>query len=851
MKQKLQMLCETIKQNRALKAGCAAVMFVVVLAVIWLMPMNARNISVVLRSETITDETPVDWTFHREDAFEKVYSGIGYFCGGAVKIKLHPEFQQFDAFTISGCEDADEITSIEILAGNFEEKEHVITTIEGEKLFDTDGDVATLKDTYKPAWFQAYHKVNYFKWQLSGILCILFLTFMLYLGLEKRFTKFQRVFACLVIIGSVAFCVYMNYNHSLQKTLNGTEEKSELYCLTDGTTKVSQQFTAISNRMSSVVAFYKIQEDTKCGIVMQLRDLQTGEIVGKTIFNTSVFTSGESTYELILDEPISNMGGLYEFETYAIDQRTPGNLYVASSIGDLEEHGQLYINGQPQDKDLYFSVAYVRVNNMLWGKAVVLVLGLFLACFILAMQVEDEKCKRIVILAVYVVMLGFALFKMLFYLQYVGHTPDESKHIAYVAYLEEEQVILPKLKEMKAISIPYNDGKTIVAEFNDGVNYLRHPPLYYQLLRLANAVSIEKNGTFVIQARRLRLFSMSFVVLAIALMFYVGYTRLEKKPVMHLLYSAICVSVPMLTYGAVGISNDSLTILTVTIFFLAMLRMVEHKWNALTYWMIALSMSATLLTKTTAGLLVAIAGVIVLLYYLVTEKCYKELLKPAFLSTIPVYGIALAYFILLFMEFGNFQPTLYQIMDEESVRASIFYTDFAERTFRTFDEYVNIFFQRFFQTWTGISSHVYLSKFPGVGVGVQTLGLLSLWVLPFVCLFAFVRRKNPYTLVHVSMLTALVATLGAQFVHAYRGFMSRGYEGGFQSRYYLCAMIVFAFSSTICVQSAGAYIDEKKTYGKFLQNVLLFGIVCFVAMLFYEDFVFFLTNFSDYPFFFN
>lgn len=73
-------------------------------------------------------------------------------------------------------------------------------------------------------------------------------------------------------------------------------------------------------------------------------------------------------------------------------------------------------------------------------------------------------------------------------------------------------------------------------------------------MRLSGGVKIQ-NRLVTIDINRLRYFNMMIAVFAMLLIFYIGFTRINKVPVFHLLFATICVCVPMLSYVCAGVNN--------------------------------------------------------------------------------------------------------------------------------------------------------------------------------------------------------------------------------------------------------------------------------------------------------
>ncbi|MCD8075641.1 MAG: DUF2142 domain-containing protein [Lachnospiraceae bacterium] len=475
---------------------------------------------------------------------------------------------------------------------------------------------------------------------------------------------------------------------------------------------------------------------------------------------------------------------------------------------------------------------------------------------------EGGLAARRLCLFVYAFLFLYSLFQMSYYENYVGRTPDEMQHISYIAYLEETDVLIPDFTEMISgtlfSEISAKEDVWKIDWTNEEVNYLGHPPLYYQIMRLANAIHFESDGTVcVVNIARLRRFSMGIAALALLLIFYIGFTRLDpRRPCLHLLYAMITTSVPMMLYGAAGISNDTLALLTVTVYFLGILRFVEQKRDWKTYLLIAVGVTASLLTKTTAGLMTALASVLVIVSSLIREKSWKRLFRKSFFLTLPVYLPAVLYFLYIYKIYGTFQPSLANFVSEEYYQNSSFYVQEEERAVMTLYQYFLYYKKEFFGSWSGIASHIALYK-PTRLYSPDRIALLSVWVLPAVSvIFSFWKRDRVGRACSGLYIAALLVA-ALQFVSAAGGFYSRGYLGGFQSRYYLCVIAAFALSITRLPEtgltnrrppSAGTRSENSSipADGQRLQSILFVFVIVFILLLFYENFIYFLLHFTEY-----
>ena len=139
-------------------------------------------------------------------------------------------------------------------------------------------------------------------------------------------------------------------------------------------------------------------------------------------------------------------------------------------------------------------------------------------------------------------------------------------------------------------------------------------------------IEIIGENSFLIHFTRLRLFSAAFGLLALAIAFYIGYTRITKKqPALHLLYSAIITSVPMFLYNLCGVNNDTFALLGCVLFFLGILRVCEEKRNYATYFLIAGGLVIAVLSKVTAGMLIGLTAIIYVIWYCIKPVSYTHL----------------------------------------------------------------------------------------------------------------------------------------------------------------------------------------------------------------------------------
>ncbi|AGK97831.1 hypothetical protein [Clostridium pasteurianum] len=488
---------------------------------------------------------------------------------------------------------------------------------------------------------------------------------------------------------------------------------------------------------------------------------------------------------------------------------------------------------------------------------------------------KDEHKFKYLIISIYFLVFLFFVFKMFFYAQYVGGFPDEIEHVSYIAYLEKSHKIIPDFKNMTVLeptkTIDNNNIKNATYTFGGAFNYLGHPPLYYQIMRLSGAVKIV-NNTVIVNFIRLRSFNIALSSLAILLILYIGYSRIGKNPLLHLLYAAIVVSVPMLAYNSAGINNDTLALIGLSVFVFGLLRFSEENRNFSTYLIISLGVFISFMSKLTAGLVVFIASCIYIILIIIKEKDLSFLISKKLFATLPVYIVTALYYIIVYLQTGSIQPT-YKLLDPKDFYASGFYVPVANRTHMNFTQYIVYFSNDFLRTWTGIASNVSLIKIDSL-FSVNNIALLILLFLPIILLFQMkkVAKKYPIVLVAISVYLGLAISAVIQCIRAYKEYVNiSGYMGGYQSRYYLCGISAIALAITFSMKNffeklSATYMGIKRkltVYNYEIRNdfnfkklslsfiCLLFIcliVIClfFICLLFYEDFIYFIIYFKNY-----
>ncbi len=481
--------------------------------------------------------------------------------------------------------------------------------------------------------------------------------------------------------------------------------------------------------------------------------------------------------------------------------------------------------------------------------------ALFVALGILV-TLTGEK-QRLYIITMYLVVAFYTLGTGLFYAyNEPGGAPDENAHISYIYYLEQTGEIIPRFENIRMFTDSTVGGSEDIYEYrSDIVNYLCHPPLYYQIMRLAASFTATDNATWVqIDKMPMRYFSMVIFAVGMGILLYIGYSRLDKKrPLIHFIYATIATSIPMFSYEACAVTNDNLAIVTGCVTILGLLRFCEGKRNCLTYALIAGGITSALLTKMTAALMCIIAAVLVLFVTMLTEGSVKKALPKAFWITAPIYLLAFIYYGLLLHRYGTIQPNLQMFCTTEYFQNTTFYTAPEARIPYTYEQYRHYYMERFFLSWSGIEAATRYTKIDCFNKASLPANLL--WIIPVFAVLPFIYKKcKNQGRVILSTWIACIVTFAYQYKSAYGTFLTRGYRGGFQSRYYLPFMFVFAFGTTFVIQALSSLsksgqgeitiADIKACKLPVIARILVVAVgVGFAFLLFHANLPFFLKHF--------
>ena len=406
----------------------------------------------------------------------------------------------------------------------------------------------------------------------------------------------------------------------------------------------------------------------------------------------------------------------------------------------------------------------------------------------------DARKTRRRLLCIYGAALLYFVLKLLYYALCVGGTPDEGSHLAYLAEITKHPALLPDFASMPMYrTLSETAAQQVLAPVEGSVNYLGHPPLYYLLLALADAVSFRPDGTILVEIFRLRLINILMASAAAVLAFRAGYRKLrERPPACHLLFAAAVVTLPELGYIASGVTNDNLAFLAFALFFTGVIRYDEGKADLKTYALIGIGFLLGSFSKLTAALIMLVMLAVILVISVLRTKSLKLILNRNFLLTLPCYLLFLVYELLIRSRYGAWQPSL-SVLAPDFYATTVFYVAPENRVPLTFFQYLVKFLGGIGHSWSSAYSD------PGSAVSAAMHnGLFGVvyWIpvaAAFIAAgFQAVRKKaDAFT---IPSVLAFFGTLAYHILTGWFGFQRSGYTGGAQARYYLFLMIPFALA---------------------------------------------------------
>lgn len=457
----------------------------------------------------------------------------------------------------------------------------------------------------------------------------------------------------------------------------------------------------------------------------------------------------------------------------------------------------------------------------------------------------SKNTKERKIYLVYILLFAIFVFKMYFYSNQEYTVPDSRAQLSYLIYMEKNSdVFVPKFEDitMYKTTATYMEGNERIDRMEPYTStcYLGHPPLYYKIMQLCDTVEVDENAVAYVNYTKLANCNIVLTALTMILILMTGYYLLREKQrdwSMHLFFATIATTLPLYGYVGSGLNNDNLCNLGVAVFWLGLITYLKKGYSYQTFWFVGLGIAITMMGKLTAGLIVVVATVIMILADIIKTKKLGIICNKYFLSSLPVYAGVLLYYLKIYMTYGGVQPAYSQISSIEEFKSSGFYVEEANRIELTFAEIVERFFSGVWQTWKATYNSDYMVEREGI-LSIAYAVVLTLFVgYAIYELVRFIKEKGKNNqLITFAFFAAIIVTMVTHFKTFYSGYISRGYLGANQARYYMACIPVIAFAAC-----EGADLIKQRIGVKLCKYSKVVLVLLSVSLV-YSDFIHYVLN---------
>lgn len=751
---------------------------------------------------------------------------------GAATLYIPEEYIDIDTLTLTG--DVDTLKSSKLVLSSRD-----IVIYRDDIKADINGDELSIEKSQ----FKKIQFLLKFDWRVKAeVLVVIWLIYIcvMVFGILREKKKLN-----LKTVGTIILTLLLIESINIIKDIGRTYTTTELHLSNSGLTElinvdsdILQKINTDKKLLGVNIRMATYGNDVDGNYIVTLYDADENPLEGVLVRGSSISDNAYCTVMFNNTYP----KGEYYFGISS-EKYTEDTVVVWTTAGDEYKDGAYYNNGIDTGIDLDFNLVVEGPDVKVIAMAIVLIF--YILVLMIIWHNSIKFLSKITIKAIYIIAFAYALFMMVFAWKYLFlGAYDEMAHISYLADLTRNPHIVSEYADQNLL-VGANDGISdvvanttalnqsfgmFVGKWSNTVSYLGHPSLYYWLMMPLRAVTFD-NGFVYVNLDILRVFNILLVAMGTALFLYIGYSRIDKRyPSLHFMYAIMVAAFPMLTGCAPTVNNDNLAILIVAMFTLGIIRFAENKRTKLTYFLIAISITASALTKLTICLMLVICAVFFVVKTIIEEKDIKKTFGKNFWYTIPVYLLAAIYYVLVIMQYGKVQISLHDLVTTEVFKSyNIVYKEPIMRTRMTFFEFIKSFKNGFIKQWTG-----------GVpwNISVSTKNVLHklayelLWLSPIIMLIRTKYKESEKQIRNFfkGFSIALIVTVLMQFIRAFKDFQFISGHPGLQSRYYICVMPVMVMMLCYELQSR---MEENKfitSSDKNSKKIYLNGIFNTVAI---------------------
>lgn len=358
----------------------------------------------------------------------------------------------------------------------------------------------------------------------------------------------------------------------------------------------------------------------------------------------------------------------------------------------------------------------------------------------------------------------------------LSYPPDEMPHLSYIHDSIRSPHALPNYSDGKIMGFPQT-------------NYLAHPPLYYSALGVVGKLfALHPKTDYLI----FRLIGVGFVGLGLAFVVLMARElRLTQGITSLLLFS--CSSVPMFSYIAGSVSNDTLLYLGMSMGFYSLARMANSARSGpdtVAPVVLLIGLLIVFLTKATGIVfMILLLGAWGLRNF---RRVHPVVLVRRFWPHLAVFSVIVgSYYVFTWLQHGGFFPSPGRLYGSTPPAEPLDLAGYVR-------EYVSAMWRRLH----GIMSHLSITP---IGDRWQP-AFYTMVCLPVVG-WLVVRFSTPLLTSNrmtVRLFDAMaLATLGTIVVHVvfgYRAYLGNGVLSGLQPRYYMYLLPVMWFPFFVLCQ---------------------------------------------------
>ncbi len=563
---------------------------------------------------------------------------------------------------------------------------------------------------------KAYNKTTANDWITKAVVCgfvtfaFLIITFSIYsfrnkswcIALRRAFIIMPVALVALYLL--ISGIIYDNTSHSIEQFgLQSSAEYAQLE------SKLSRKFTTTQDGLNNI-SFIAALEGNPAHLGIRIVNNDKSVLV----LSDTVIVNESGEVSINVPAHILNTKSTYTLDIVKLNSDTSSNIKLMST-----------------DSQINLQAGYCNILFSGYSVAIAIIICL-IAVLISIFYKNLHISSNIASIVIYIIMFVFSATQILFFAISAGLSAGESENISYIAYLVKTGNFIPEFKAMPLLNEITNN--CTFSETN--INPLGTPPLYFLIMKMFGAIKV--SDTIVnIDIFKLRLFSCCISFLSIAIIYLIGYLRINKTvPSLHLLFATITGGLPSVTYLLSRISPAPIALIGIGLFFVGIMRLAGTRRDKLTYFIISLGIFICCLSDIIIGTIALAILLVYILFSIFKNKDYKVIIRKNAFFALPMLLLTATYYITINILYGSLNPQILTTSNATLLSA-------AEFTKTYFGDFVNL--------WSSLFNNSFkMSNLPWHSL-IKVITLLLL--LSPVALFK-IRKIPKIPVLIISYLTA-------------------------------------------------------------------------------------------------